>query len=135
MNNPGKPILLFDGVCNLCNGFVQFLLKRDKRGALLFAPLQSASGQAYLERFGLPRAGFLSVVLVEGDRHSQRSTAGLRSLRALGWPWKAFYALILLPRPLRDLGYDLIARNRYRLFGKRDACMIPTPEIRARFLP
>ena len=131
---PQKPVLLFDGVCNLCNGTVSFVLKRDKRGAVLFAPLQSAAGQHYLKRFGLDAAEFASLVLVEGERHYQRSEAALRLLRALGWPYKVLYALTLIPRPVRDFAYDWIARNRYRWFGKRDACMLPAPDIRARFL-
>ncbi|MDB5049452.1 MAG: putative thiol-disulfide oxidoreductase YuxK, family [Fibrobacteres bacterium] len=134
MNAQNNPILLFDGVCNLCNGSVRFILKRDRKQAFRFAPLQSAAGQALLERLGLPRDGFRSVVLVEGDRHYQRSAAALRILRALGWPYKALYVFILIPRPLRDFGYDLIARNRYRVFGRSETCMVPTPEIRERFL-
>jgi predicted DCC family thiol-disulfide oxidoreductase YuxK len=130
----GQPILLFDGVCNLCNGIIRFLLNLDKRGVLRFASLQSAAGQAYLQRFSLHPGKLPSVVLVEGDRYSQRSTAALRVMRALGWPYRALYALILVPRPMRDLVYDLIAKNRYRIFGKRETCMLPTPALKARFL-
>jgi predicted DCC family thiol-disulfide oxidoreductase YuxK len=129
-----NPIILFDGVCNLCNGSVKFILKRDKTGLFRFAPLQSQAGHAERKRLGLDTDKMPSVVLVEGDRSSIRSTAALRIAKLLGWPYQAAYALILLPRPLRDLGYDLIAANRYRVFGKREACMLPTPEIRARFL-
>jgi predicted DCC family thiol-disulfide oxidoreductase YuxK len=130
----GESILLFDGVCNLCNGIVKFILERDARKAIRFASLQSAYGQDALKRFGLDPLTFNSLVLVEGERHYQRSTGVLRILRTLGWPYKAFYPLILIPAPLRDPAYDLVARTRYRVFGKRETCMIPTPGIRERFL-
>jgi predicted DCC family thiol-disulfide oxidoreductase YuxK len=129
-----NPIILFDGVCNLCNGSVHFILKRDKAGVFRFAALQSDAGREQLQRFNLDEQSMTSIVLVEEGRHFEKSEAALRILKRLGWPFKALYALMLLPRPVRDLGYDLIARNRYRIFGKRDACMMPTPEIRARFL-
>ena len=134
MESAEHPILLFDGVCHLCNGTVQLILKCDRKDVFRFAPLQSAAGQALLARFGLPVEAMPSVILVEGDRVYQRSTAALRILGALGWPYKVLTVLLLVPRPIRDWGYDLIARNRYRLLGKREACMMPTAEIRARFL-
>ena len=130
----GNSIILFDGVCNLCNGSVNFILKRDKTGVFRFAALQSDAGREQLKRLNLDEQSMTSVVLVEEGRHFEKSEAALRILKKLGWPSKALYPLMILPRPIRDLGYDLIARNRYRIFGKRDACMIPTPEIRARFL-
>lgn len=128
-------ILYFDGVCNLCNGIVKFILRRDKDGAISFAPLQSRAGQDFLERYGPERIGAPSVFFAEDGRVSRRSTAALRVLRALGWPYAALYPLMLIPAPLRDLVYDLAARNRYRLFGRRETCMLPTPAIRDRFLP
>lgn len=131
MNNP---IVLFDGVCNLCNGLVNFLLKWDKPGVFRFAALQSEAGQELSKRFNLDTQSMNSFILVKDGRHFEKSEAALRVIRDMGWPFKALYPLIFLPRPVRDLGYDLIARNRYRIFGKRDACMMPTPEIRARFL-
>ena len=130
-----KPILLFDGVCNLCNGIVRFTLKRDPEGKFLFASLQSTSGQAILDRFGRPKSDFESYLLVQDGKCHEKSTAALLTLKILGWPYKLLYAGILIPRPLRDWVYDLIARNRYRVFGRRETCMIPTPEIRSRFLP
>lgn len=130
-----KPIILFDGVCNLCNGMIGFILRQDVRGVFRFAPLQSASGRTYLEKFGLDTGSFPSVVLIEGDRFFQASTAALRVMLRMGWPFKALYALMLLPRPIRDWVYGLIARNRYRLFGRTQECMLPTPEIMSRFLP
>ena len=127
-------IILFDGVCNLCNGSINLILKRDKAGVFRFAAQQSDAGREQLKRFNLDKRPMTSVVLVEGNRHFEKSEAALRILKGLGWPFKALYPLMLLPRPVRDLGYDLIAANRYRIFGKRDACMMPTPEIRSRFL-
>ena len=129
-----RSIVLFDGVCNLCNGAVQFIINRDPEGRFSFASLQSAAGQARLREFGLSTDAFDSFVLVEGGKAYTRSTAALRIARQLPGPWRFLYALIIVPRPLRDWAYDLVARNRYRLFGRRDSCMIPTPELKAKFL-
>lgn len=129
------PILLFDGVCNLCNGGTQFVIRRDPApGKFRFAALQSESGQALLRKHGLPPHALDSFVMIEGDRASVRSTAVLRVLHRLGFPWSIFYPLILVPRILRDAVYDGIAARRYRWFGKQETCMVPTPEIRSRFL-
>ena len=127
-------IILFDGVCNLCNSSVQFIIKRDKRNQFLFASLQSAAGQQYLRRFGLPADTFNSFVLVEDDQCYTRSTAALRIARSLGGAWSLLYAFIVLPRFIRDAVYNLIARNRYKWFGKKEACWVPTPELKSKFL-
>jgi predicted DCC family thiol-disulfide oxidoreductase YuxK len=133
--NPTPPyILLFDGVCNLCNRTVQFVIKRDNNAKFRFASLQSDIGQALLKRFGLPLNDFDSFVLIKGDKYYLRSTAGLHVLKELGGGWKLFYALIIFPRAFRDFIYSMVARTRYKVFGKRDSCMIPTPEQRDRFL-
>lgn len=129
-----EPILLFDGVCNLCDFSVQFIIARDRAGRIRFGSLQGQAGQALLRKFGLPTDAAPFVVLVEGDRHYTASTAALRVMKRMDWPWRLLYAFILVPRPLRDLAYGLIARNRYRILGKRQECMIPTPEIRSRFI-
>jgi predicted DCC family thiol-disulfide oxidoreductase YuxK len=126
-------VILFDGVCNLCNGFVQFVLGRDPRGRFTFASLQSRAAARVLNGHPIDVLPD-SLVLVEGERLFTRSTAALRIARGLIFPWNLAYAFIVLPRPLRDWVYDLVARNRYRWFGRRDVCMIPTPELRARFL-
>ena len=131
-----SPVILFDGVCNLCNGFVRFVIARDPPGRFRFAALQSDAARRLL---GEPAAaaGTLpaSFVLVEGDRVFRQSTAALRIARGLGFPWRLAYALIAVPRPLRDWAYDVVARHRYQWFGRRDACMmVPTPDLRARFL-
>jgi predicted DCC family thiol-disulfide oxidoreductase YuxK len=127
-------ILLFDGVCNLCNGLIRFIIKRDKKGKFKFASLQSETGRSLLERFGLPQNEFQSLVLIQNDKYYLKSTAALRVLRELGGFWSFFYIFIWLPRFFRDFIYDIIAKSRYRIFGKRDACMIPTPELQSRFL-
>jgi predicted DCC family thiol-disulfide oxidoreductase YuxK len=127
-----NPIVLFDGVCNFCNGSVNFIIEHDKKGYFRFAPLQSEIGKEYIEKFGLSELD--SVILVEDEKVYTHSTAALKIARQLDGPWSWFYALIIIPRPVRDFFYKLFAKYRYRLFGKQDACMLPTPEIRSRFL-
>ena len=126
-------MILFDGVCNLCNGFVQFVIARDPARRFRFASLQSEAGRRSLEAAGAGNSAE-TVVLVEDGRAFTRSTAALRIARCLRFPWPLAFALIVVPRPLRDQVYDWVARNRYRWFGKRDVCMVPTPELRDRFL-
>jgi len=127
-------VILFDGVCNLCNGFVQFVLTHDAQAHFQFASLQSAVGQELLATHGVTVAATPeSVVLVEGGRVFTHSEAVLRILRQLsGWRW--LYALRVLPRGLRDAAYRWVARHRYRWFGRQDACWLPTPDLQARFL-
>lgn len=134
MSNHNTYILLFDGVCNLCNGTVQFVIKRDVRKRFRFAALQSASGQALLQELGLPAQHFDSVILIQGDTYYVKSTAALRVLKELGGLWKIGYALIVIPRPVRDFVYDMVAKTRYRVFGRRNTCMVPAPEVREWFM-
>lgn len=129
-----KPVLLFDGVCRLCTGAVSFIIKRDPRARLLFASLQSAAGQQLLAQFRLERAVFSTLVLIDGPRCYTKSTAVLRVCKYLSGLWPLLYGLILIPRPLRDLVYDWIARNRHAWFGRQDACPVPTEEVKGRFL-
>jgi predicted DCC family thiol-disulfide oxidoreductase YuxK len=126
-------LVLFDGVCNLCNGAVNFIIDRDPEGYFRFAPLQSEVAQSYLED---PRLGqeLGTIVLVEEEHTYVRSTAALRIARRLTPPWHLLALGLLVPRPLRDPVYDWIATNRYDWFGKRDQCRVPTPELRSRFL-
>ena len=126
--------MLFDGVCDLCAGSVRFIIARDPGSYFRFASLQSDTGRRLLESHGYEPGALSSVVLLEGGRSYERSAAALRIARRLSGGWPALGALKVVPRPLRDLVYDWIAANRYRWFGKRDACMVPTPELRARFL-
>jgi predicted DCC family thiol-disulfide oxidoreductase YuxK len=134
MGEPDHPIVLFDGVCKFCNAGVNFLLDRDSRARLRFATLQSPAGQALLEKFGLPTRHFDTFALIQGERCFTRSTAALRVAWLLDPPWCWLYPLLLVPPFLRDWVYTLIARNRYRWFGKLDACRVPSPEVRSRFL-
>ncbi|HYW11582.1 MAG TPA: thiol-disulfide oxidoreductase DCC family protein [Longimicrobium sp.] len=128
------PIVLYDGVCGLCDRSVQLILRNDRRGRFRFAALQSDAGRALLERFGLPPEALDSVVLVEGGHAWRKSRAALRIARRMDAPWPLLWPLAIVPRPVADVFYDLLAKNRYRIFGKLDACMIPPPEVRARFL-
>jgi len=131
------PVLLYDGVCGFCNKTVQMILDRDRRGTLRFAALQSDYGRAVVGRHR-ELEGVDSVVFVEraagGERVYVRSEAALKVASYLGGPWKVFLCAYVVPRPLRDYLYDLFARNRYRVFGKSEQCMLPPAEARARFL-
>jgi predicted DCC family thiol-disulfide oxidoreductase YuxK len=129
-----RPVILFDGVCNLCNAGVQSIIKKDKKRQFRFASLQGETGQAFLRQFNLPVNDLNSFVLIEGNKAYIKSTAALRIAKLTGGFWKILYGLIIVPRFIRDAVYNLIARNRYRWFGKRNECMIPTPELKDRFL-
>jgi predicted DCC family thiol-disulfide oxidoreductase YuxK len=127
-------LVLFDGVCNLCNGFVQFVVARDPAGRFQFGALQSASARRVLDLYDTPDPLPDTIVLVEDGRVFTRSTAALRIARRLTFPWPLASAFLAVPRPLRDWIYDLVARHRYRWFGKRDHCMVPAPALRSRFI-
>jgi predicted DCC family thiol-disulfide oxidoreductase YuxK len=133
----GGPLVLFDGVCNLCNATVNFLIDRDRRGRLRFAALQSSAATNELRTLGvsLPEGPPESLLLVEGGRVYQHSTAALRIARHLTSPgWRLAPALLAVPRPLRDAVYRWVAKNRYRWFGRSDVCRVPTADLRSRFL-
>ena len=125
-------MLLFYGVCNLCNASVRFIVERDPAGRFQFAPLQSAAARRLLAAAPQPVPD--SLVLVENGRLFTRSTAALRVARGLRFPWPLTFVFVAVPRPLRDWAYDIVARHRYRWFGRRDVCMVPTTELRSRFL-
>lgn len=127
-------VILFDGVCRLCNGWVRFLLKYDRQERFKLCSVQSLEGQAILMWFGLPTASFETMLLVEGAAVYTKSEALLRILRHLPRPWRWLSLFTLIPRPLRDWCYDRIARNRYRIFGRYDQCMMPTKASRKRLL-
>ena len=128
------PVVLFDGVCNLCNGSVRFVIERDPHKHFQFAPLQSETATTLIGGTADPLAMPDSIVLVDDGRLYVRSTAALRIARRLRFPWPLIWVFMAVPRPLRDWVYDVIARHRYGWFGKRDTCMVPTKEIRDRFL-
>ncbi|MFB6312312.1 MAG: thiol-disulfide oxidoreductase DCC family protein [Salinirussus sp.] len=127
------PILLFDGVCNLCNGLVRFVIRFDDSGRYRFAPLQSDVGQLLQNRFDLNPDDVDTIVLVDDEKYYLKSDAIFRVLRHLDGPWPLLAPLRYLPRRLRDFGYDVVAKYRYRVFGRKDACPVPDPEIRDRF--
>jgi predicted DCC family thiol-disulfide oxidoreductase YuxK len=128
------PIILFDGICNFCNAGVNFIIKQDKKKVFRFAALQSEAGQKILQQYSLPKEGFDSFVLIDEGKVYKKSSAGLRVYNKLPWFWKWTQLFWIAPRFIRDAVYDLIARNRYKWFGKKESCMIPTPEVRSRFL-
>jgi predicted DCC family thiol-disulfide oxidoreductase YuxK len=126
-------VVLFDGVCNFCESSVQFILRHDKTGSLRFASLQSEIGQQLLTAYGISHE-LQSVVFVESGKAYTKSTAAFRIARYFGGWWKLLLVFSILPAFITDFGYDIIAKNRYRWFGKKDACMIPSADIRSRFL-
>jgi predicted DCC family thiol-disulfide oxidoreductase YuxK len=130
----GMAVVLFDGVCNLCNAFVLFVIDRDPRGRFAFAPLQSEYATALLRDHGYRDEAVTSVVLIEDGRAYDRSSAALRIVRHLNGLWPALSLLRLVPRRLRDWLYDMAARRRYRWFGRSETCRVPTLELRSRFL-
>lgn len=130
---PGT-VVLFDGVCNLCNGSVQFLLRRDRRQRFRFAALQSSAGQRLLRQHGFPAGALESLIVIEAGRARMQSDAALLLARRLPWPWPLLAVFWLFPRPLRDALYAFVARHRYRWFGRTESCMLPTPETAGRFL-
>lgn len=127
------PRILFDGVCNLCNGFVQFVIARDPRARFRFGALSTPAAQELLRRAGVSSAPD-SIVLIEDGAVYFRSEAPLRIARGLTFPWPLAYGLMIVPRPIRDWVYDWIAARRYKWFGRRDVCMVPRPDLRQRFL-
>lgn len=135
MDDDPRAILLFDGVCNVCNAWVRFVVPRDRSAGIAFAPLQSEAGARLLAAAGLPTDNLDTVVLLDGPRVHVRSAAVVRVLLRLGAAWPLLGALVfLVPRPLRDAAYDAFARRRYAWFGRRDACPVPGPRLQERFL-
>ncbi|MBL7963319.1 MAG: DUF393 domain-containing protein [Flavobacteriales bacterium] len=131
-----KPlVVLFDGVCDLCNAWVTWVIDRDPLCRMRFLPLQSAAGEALLKAAGVGEVPLSTIVVVEQGRAFVRSTAVLRVARTLQGPWRwAWPPFVWVPAPLRDIVYRAVAASRYRLFGKRETCRVPTPELRAHFL-
>ena len=136
-------VVLFDGVCNFCDASVNFVIEHDRDGYFKFAPLQSEAGKKLAEEHGIASATVEhesngipidSVILIEDGKPYTHSTAALRIVRRLGAPWSWLYGFIIVPSSIRDLFYSLFAKYRYRFFGRKDECMIPTAEVRERFL-
>lgn len=129
-------MVLFDGECNLCSGAVQFVIRRDPRARMRFAALRSQAAERLLAGVASPPPRPLpdSIVLIAGDRAFLRSAAALRIAGLLRWPWPLLTVFLVVPRPLRDLAYDFVARRRHRWFGRPASCWVPSPALRARFL-
>jgi predicted DCC family thiol-disulfide oxidoreductase YuxK len=127
-------IILFDGVCNLCNWSVQFIIKRDKKAAFKFASIQSKVGQLLLKQKNINSQECDSIVYIKDERYFLRSSAVLEILKDIGGKWKLFYGFIAIPRFIRDSIYNLIAKSRYKLFGKRSECAVPSEALKNRFL-
>jgi predicted DCC family thiol-disulfide oxidoreductase YuxK len=128
------PIILFDGVCNLCSGTVQFIIAHDPNKLFRFASLQSDAGQALLAKHALPNKDFKTIIFIENGRIYTKSGAALHIARRLGGLWQLLYLFIIVPPFIRNIVYDYIARNRYRFWGEKEECWLPTPDLRSRFL-
>jgi len=136
MLEPGKKLILFDGVCNLCNSSVQFVIKRDKKDIFRFAPLQSDIGKKMVDERGIDTSTVDSIILVEPNiAYYTKSSAAIEIANDLGGIWQILNVFTyILPVSVRDWIYDFIARNRYKWFGKKEHCMVPTPEMKAKFI-
>ena len=129
-----KSIVLFDGVCNLCNGAVNFIIDRDRENRFVFGSLQSQEGQELIKKYQIPVRSLESMVLIEGRKYYLRSTAALRVAKNLSGIWPVFSVFIIIPAFLRDLIYNAVASSRYVVFGRSDECRIPTPQLKEKFL-
>ncbi|MGB1204589.1 MAG: thiol-disulfide oxidoreductase DCC family protein [Chitinophagales bacterium] len=129
-----KPLLLFDGVCNLCNASVQFVIKYNAKKNVQFSALQSETGQAILKKNGLTTTNFDTIVLLENDTIYTKSTAALRLCRHFDGFYRFLYIFIIVPTPIRNFVYSFISKNRYRWFGKEESCWLPTPDLQKRFV-
>lgn len=127
-------IIFFDGICNLCNSSVNFIIKRDKRNKFKFAAFQSDIGKKLLEKHNYSNKNFDTLVLLKDNTIHTKSTAALLISKELNSFWKLFYIFIIIPKFLRDYVYLYISLNRYKWFGKKDSCMLPSPEVKSRFL-
>jgi len=127
-------IVVFDAECLLCNGWVRFLLRHDRRGIIRFASIQGENGRRLLDQARLKPEGLDTLLVIQGDRSWQYSAAILQVLHQLGWPWRLAWVAWLIPSVLRDAAYRFIARNRYRIFGRSETCILPPSEFATRFL-
>ena len=128
------PVVLFDGVCNLCNSAVQFIIRHDKKNIFMFTSLQSDAGQKLLHQYNFPLDELKSFIFIENNKAYTRSTGALRVVRKLKGAWPLLYGCMIVPKFIRDGVYNWVGNNRYKWFGKQESCMIPTPELKARFL-
>ena len=129
-----QPLILFDGVCNWCVFWVQFIIKRDPGKRFHFASLQSPVGQEILEKLGLPGEDLKTMILAENDRFYTKSSAALKIIKRMSGFWPIFYVFIIIPSGICDLFYDFVAKNRYGWFGRKEECLVPSPDLKDRFL-
>ncbi|MEJ7821771.1 MAG: thiol-disulfide oxidoreductase DCC family protein [Chitinophagaceae bacterium] len=129
-----QPIVLFDGVCNLCNGAIKFIIRHDKKKVFLFASLQSEAGKKILAQYNFPSDELNSFILIDKGKAYTRSTGALMVAKKMNGLWPVLYSYIIIPAFIRDSIYNWISTNRYKWFGKKDECMLPTAELKARFL-
>jgi|TARA_B110000908_G_C10266295_1_gene464303 predicted DCC family thiol-disulfide oxidoreductase YuxK len=129
-----QPLVLFDGVCNLCNSSVQYVIKHDRYNKFKFASLQSDAAKEILLQFNENNSDLNSIILIDNNKIFKKSLAVLRLLKILGGVYTLLYIFIIIPKPLRDWVYDYIAKNRYKWYGKKDSCMIPTKELKNKFI-
>lgn len=134
LQNEQLQLVVFDGVCNFCNSWVEFLIKRDPKKRFNFAPLQSDLGKEIKAKYYISEKDCDSILYIKGKKLFVKSTAALNILKDLGGFWTLFYAFIIIPKGIRNYFYDVIAKNRYKWFGKKDQCMIPSEDTRNRFL-
>lgn len=127
-------VILFDGMCNFCSDSVQFIIKRDPSSKFKFAPLQSVTGKDLIAKFNLDNVNLKSIILFKDHSYYLKSTAVLKIARELNSLWPLMYFFVVIPKPVRDYFYDIVAANRYRWFGKKEQCMVPNTEIEKRFL-
>jgi predicted DCC family thiol-disulfide oxidoreductase YuxK len=128
-----NPIILFDGICNYCNAMVNFAIRNDKKAILKFAPLQSEAGRRLKEKYQI-KPDIDSIIFIDHEKIYTYSDAALRIAKYLRWPAKAFYAFMIVPKFIRQPFYRWVAKNRYKWFGKKETCMVPCPDVKARFL-
>ena len=127
-------IILFDGVCNLCNASVNFVIKRDKNDVFRFAALQSEIGKKYVLKFNINPNETDSIILIDNDKCYVKSTAALYITKSMSGAYPLFFSFIVIPTFIRNLVYDYVAKNRYKWYGKKESCMVPTPELKGKFL-
>ena len=133
-NNTKSPVILFDGICNLCSVSVKFVIKRDKKKVFRFASLQGEFGQSVLAKYHLSQTDFNSFILLEDDKIYNRSSGALRVTKSMSGLWPLMYGFIIVPAFIRNSLYDFISKHRYRWFGRKEVCWIPTPELKGLFI-
>lgn len=134
LKNDDSGIILFDGVCNLCNRFVKFIIVKDRLNKFHFSPLQKESTKELLRKFNIDFSKLDTVIYIKDEEVFAKSSAALHVLKDIGGIWKLFFVFIIVPKFIRDFIYSIVVRNRYRIFGKSDSCMIPSEKDKARFL-